>query len=355
MIFFTQSPASPQRLSSVDFASLWRHYHEAKFLYPAKLKRIQTVLSGIQQGWSALMDAPPDIFQLHIAGAAGRIFSSVCAFRDTPDTFVVQHAVSNGQPLHMIDCLQSVTSGISACVEAKSGCMFFRLENRWPLRLMQSVGEHYSPEQVDLRTQDYLVCRGVRKSCISAVQDFEDTVPPEVAAFALETLGELRARSLGLISGDRAFEDLRDRYAQLHLTRDRCIFGSFRDGRLVGIALCYITGFPMNFSLLCGRAELLVRRDAPDRAAVVSELASAAIHHANSRGERLLPALLDPADSDSAIAAGFEATGKQYSNFLWPREEGRGFASTAIAFSHWYGRIERAVAIERTSPRNAAS
>ena len=348
MIFFVDSPTSPDRLSSADFTMLWEHYHASKFLYPAKLERLQPLLSRIQEGWPLLMNAPAELFQIHLAGAAGRIISSVCAFRDSPDTFVIQHAVSQQHPLRMIDCLQSTTTAVSAS-SARFAAMFFRLENRWPIRLMRAIGERYSPEHVDLRTQDYLVCRPFSNGTHAATtQDFGNAFPPEAVEIAVAALGELRAASYGADSGSDGFQRLRDACSHRSLLRDRRIFGVFRDNALAGFACCYMTGVPMNFSSLCGRVEFVLHPNSPDRASVVSELARAAIHSAHSRGEQLLPALVDPSDSPAAASAGFTATDKQYSNFLWTREGARGFASTSIALSHWYGRIERISATNGT-------
>jgi hypothetical protein len=349
MIFFTDSFQSPNRLPAADFGMIWEHYHQSNFLYPTKLELLQPVLGRIQQGWPLLLNAPADLFQIHLTGASGQIVSSVCTYRDTPNTFVVQHAASHGQPLRMIDCLQSLASSMSACQEAGYACMFFRLENRWPLQIMRNVSEWYSPEHIDLRTQDYLICRHlVKSSRASGVHDFGDSIPHEASQLAVAALGELRSAAYNLEAGSEAFRRLRDAYARFDLVRDRRIFGSFRDKALAGIALAYFTGFPMNFSSLCGRVEIIVHPNAPDRERIVSELSRATIHHAQSRGERLLPALVDPVDTPAVVTSGFTATGKQYSNFLWTREGARGFASTAIALSHCYGRVERISATKGT-------
>lgn len=61
----------------------------------------------------------------------------------------------------------------------------------------------------------------------------------------------------------------------------------------------------------------------------------------------------EPADAPAAVAGGFNATGKQYSNLLWARENEQGWPSCAAAFERWYARIRQryARAGQRSSDR----
>lgn len=110
MIVPITNDGTPYDPHDIDLAAIWEHYRSANFLYPAKLQRLEPLMDRISKGWPALLAAPADIFQLHLARKNRKILSSICAFRDTGQTYVLQHAVSEDQPWHMIDCIQSMTA-----------------------------------------------------------------------------------------------------------------------------------------------------------------------------------------------------------------------------------------------------
>jgi hypothetical protein len=87
--------------------------------------------------------------------------------------------------------------------------------------------------------------------------------------------------------------------------------------------------------------EILVHPEAPDRTNVVCDLAGAALCEAALRKQLFCALLIDPEDAPAAVAAGFNTTGKRYSDFLWAREGEKGYQSTAIAFERWYEKINQ--------------
>jgi hypothetical protein len=92
-----------------------------------------------------------------------------------------------------------------------------------------------------------------------------------------------------------------------------------------------------------------VHPEAPDHRNVVRDLARAAIRQAALRKERICTLLIDPKDAQAAVAGGFNTTSRQYSNFLWARENEQGWPSTTIATKRWYERISQRYG--RTSQR----
>jgi hypothetical protein len=282
---------------------------------------------------------------MHLARKNGKILSSICAFRDTDETYVLQHAVSQDQPWHMIDCIQSMTAAMGQDPEARSVSMYFRPENRWPVRFVRIVTDVHPPELTRTKTQEYLICRpkdATRGLPFRAeVEELPDDANPEVASLAIASLGHLQSGASGLGIRRHASKALRERYAACGLLRERKLLGAFRDGALAAVAVCHVSGVPMNFSFLCGRVEILVHPHAPDRANVVRDLARVAIREAALREEPTCVLLIDPEDAPAAVAGGFKATGKQYSNLLWARENEQGWPSCAIAFERWYARIRQ--------------
>ena len=343
-VFITNPDDTTLDPREVDFAAIWRHYRQAKFLYPAKLERLRPEIDRISKGWSTLLSVPAEIFHIHLACQDRTILSSVCAFRDTNETYVVQHAVSQDQPQHMIECLLSITSKMGEGPDAHFISMYFRPENRWPTRLVRTVRDAHPPELTHLTTRDYLICdtRNVATLPVDPqVEELAVEANSEASSLLIRALGPLRARAAGVGARRHNFKSLTERYSSFGLLRERKALGVTRDGALAGIALCHATRFPTNFSFLCGRVEILVHPEAPDRAGVVRDLARAAIREAALRQEPVCALLIDRADAQAAVDGGFNTTGKQYSNFLWARESAEGWPSTAIAFERWYTRISQ--------------
>src|SRR5262249_34595399 len=189
------------------FEAIWVHYQEARFIYPDKLRRLQPALDLIRTGWPQLLDAPPNLFQLHAArGDNGRIASSICAFRDTLETYVVQHAASvAGHPQHMLACIQACLSHINADPAFHYAKMYFRPENRWPVRASHAIAEALDPQLCAFNTSDYLVCDPsvVAPDVLSLlhkeqrVRELEPEAYAAAAALAVAAVGPLRAAALG--------------------------------------------------------------------------------------------------------------------------------------------------------------
>ena len=282
---------------------------------------------------------------MHLARKDREVLSSVCAFRDTEETYVLQHAVSEDQPWHMIDCIQSMTAAMGEDPQVRFVSMYFRPENRWPVRFVRTVTDVHPPQLTRIKIREYLICRPKdatrRLPCPAEIEKLEDGANPEVTSVAIASLGHLQSAASGIGTRHHDSKALRERYAAFGLLRERKLLGAFRDGALAGVALCHVSGFPMNFSFLCGRVEILVHPHAPDRANVVRDLARAAIREAALRKEPICALLVDPEDAPAAVAGGFNATGKQYTNFLWARENEQGWPSCASAFERWYARIRQ--------------
>jgi hypothetical protein len=103
----------------------------------------------------------------------------------------------------------------------------------------------------------------------------------------------------------------------------------------------HLGSFPLNLSFLCNRVEIVLAPDAPERENIAHVLLIAA---QNLFAEARIPfctALVDAGELPAVVAAGFTATGRQYANFLWAKEDERGYPSSAIALGEWYSVLAR--------------
>jgi hypothetical protein len=322
------------------FPTLWDHYLASGFLYPAKLERLSAALPLIKTGWPRLMTAPANVFQLHAASEAETIVSSVCAFRDTDETNVIQHGASMGRPLATIQCITSFISGLACDPSAQFTTMYFRPENRWPCKIVRSIGARLPRALVQTATRDYLIARPPWPSRVPAtetcVEVMGDKCTSEILQLAIATIGPLRTAALGIGRWPLTLSVLDSHYQEIGLSRSRVIVGARRHGELVGVALCHESSVPLNFSFLCGRVEILVPPQTAARAAVVCDLAGAALECAALRNAPACALLIDPADAPAAGEAGFEATGKRYANVVWARECHAGWPTAIEALQRLY-------------------
>jgi hypothetical protein len=326
------------------FPAIWEHYLASGFLYHSKLARLQPVMPDIIAGWPKLLAAPPELFQLHLASSEDAIISSVCAFRDSQETYVVQHASSMHRPDAMLNCLRSCWRAISADPDFHHARMFFRAENRWPARLVRTIALTMPAHLTALVEQEYLTCRpAIANRIPMPVGAYEVTVAEEaqVEHLATAALGGLWARAAGLGVHSLSLDPLRARYAASDLVRSRKVLGARRDGALAGVAFCHRMNVPANFSLLCSRVEIVIHPGAPDRENVVAELARAAVCEAALTQAPASALLVDPVDAAAATAAGYARTGKRYSNFIWSREHAHGAPSVFKALDTLYASLAR--------------
>ncbi len=320
-------------------SAIWEHYEAAKFLYTAKLERLAAALGLIRLGWPQLLKAPGDLFQFHATVRDGRIASSICAYRDTTETYVVQHASSSGHPGDMLKCIIACLTAINADPSFAFARMYFRPENRWPTRAARAIAEQIGPARSVFATQEYLHCQPARV-VLHLTQDIvRDATPeqhPAIKALAEEAIGPLRTAALGLDNDDLTLQSLHQRFLALGLRRTRRVLVVEQHGAIAGVALCHTTAAPMNFSYLCSRAEILVHPRAADRAQIVQTLASACIAEAAARGDPSTVLLIDAGDAPAAMQAGYQPTQKQYTSFLWSRENGQGAPSAITGVENLY-------------------
>jgi hypothetical protein len=315
----------------LQFTGVWDHYLRSGLIYPTKLERLQAALGSIQRDWSKLVSAPADIFQFHFATHGAGIARSVCAFRDTDETYVAQHAASTGGSHGVEECVKSHVRMAGEDGGAGFLSMYYRPENRWPARMAESLNGAHPSRLTASTTQAYLVRQFTRSHARSPMEwrseEAAGLTDDEVVRLAIAAIGPLRVAALGIGEHSLGLAGLRARYEQAGLHRSRRVLGAWRDGALAGIALCHASGVPMNFSYLCRRVEILVHPEAPDRGSIVRELARASIGLVEGRGDPVCVLLIHESDAEDAVAGGFEATGRRYSRTIWARENEAGWPS----------------------------
>lgn len=225
--------------------------------------------------------------------------------------------------------------------------LYFRPANAWPGMLVERTRPQYPPELTSLHTFSYLISQlpaadagagpcaelhgAEALAAVSAVSAAWAANPAEHKLW-MTANGFATAEAMGGLSAA---------YASQGVERTRRVYAAVRDGEVAAVGLWYASSVPLNLSFLCNRLEVLVRPDAPDRAALVRELALQAQRDAGAARAPMLTALVEPEDEAALCSAGFQATGRQYGKFTWAREGERAFTASAMAIVEWYGEMHR--------------
>jgi hypothetical protein len=364
---------APERAACATgvFEAVWEHYLRSRFLYPAKLERMESALATIRSGWPLLFQTPDDLFQLHLAWEtreesendpaparqpAWRVVSSIAVFRDTDATFVIQHAASSNRAL-MPSCIIQCLQRINAMPAFQFNRMYYRKANDWPRHVTEVIERASPPELTGRCEQAYLV----------AITPFDDAQTPECATldepgdpldFARLRVREMRVEdaenaqqivlkatrdpvitaALGFTTSELLSDSPAIRADALHLVslHKRFLASGLRRNRQgfvvewdrfpVGVAFQYVGATPMNYSYLDTRVEIHMTTDLPPavRTAAVRRLARTALQTARAHGDPALAALVDEQDREAVARAGFQDSGRSYASFVWRREDASG-------------------------------
>ncbi len=343
------------------FAALWSLYLRKRFLYSAKLERLNPALATIQRGWPLLFQAEHDLFQLHaawtpargdtdesaLAGALDKpptertaaefermpaaqprtwdIASSLATFRDTDETYVIHHAVSQSARL-MVDTILQCLYGINQDPKFRWNRMYYRHDNVWPTRVTQAIEAASPPEFTGRYSQAYLTFDHTLNSSVTSGHSVFDpsaknwqeersaatpgeafwtkvgtveasqsptpssSTPASTSIFRLrkmtiadiETAHQIVLAATGsqVVAGALGFSpsallspsvttradalrlsSLNRRFQANGLRRVRQCFVAEVNNQVVGVALQFLGAIPMNFSFLDTRVEIFAAAD----------------------------------------------------------------------------------------------
>jgi hypothetical protein len=348
-VYLTNAPAGSIPIGHTE---LWQHYLRTHFLYPAKLEQLAYCQRQIGHLWPRLLKASPHVFQLHGAAHGGELASSLSGFRDTARRFVIQHAASSRHPDLLIECLLAMTVGI-ALTSADYAVMYYRESNAWPRRLQRILATRQAAGACDCLRQQYLRAESAFAGWPAGVERLSGELPAEAIEVLRSAWGALRVKSLGLDAYERG--ELSGLYRGCGLERDQHVLAAVQGGRIAGVAVIHLGSAPLNLSFLCNRVEVALAGAGEDAAAAVTSLLTAARQLFAEKHTPHFVALLAPEHAAIASAEGYQATGREYSSFLWSKDGEHGTAPTAIAIARWFQTLgAREARRERSQEKHAA-
>lgn len=320
-----QGDANAAAGSTLQPGDLWRHYVRSGLLYEDKLSAVAAVLPEILAGWPRHFAASEEVFALAAVRGPNGPSSSLCRMRDTDHLMLLQHAASQGDPVGTLACVLATMQWYDT-LGRTAGTLgyFFRAENAWPARIVDALCSAIPDHAISLQRRALLSLsahqvRGRSGTAAPAVED--DDWPTElrasVARVGVDSGGLLRAHATCLLDdGHQLLPDCQRWFGAAGILRRRRIHPAWRDGEVAALAVRHITAPSASLSRLDTRVELVVRPDAPDRAALIGELVSGVALDLPGHGDADLLVLVDPADEPAAAAAGCRPLGRAYSDVI---------------------------------------
>ena len=322
-------------------------YRKAGFIYPEKEKRMAPFLDCAIGDWSELLSTSPEYYQIHFSrDETNAICASLSGFRDSPNLFVIQHAISFDRPDQLLECLLSETTGVSR-IGVNNLCMYFTSGNKWPERLTKAFDATHPSGATDRVFFDYYY----------AICDSGSPLPSRESAIDLDKITTLLTKSQGkhrtLALGLDQFSQSESQSSTTsshfsfpvgkkgHIKRNLYIIPYYQRSNLVGVGLVFTSLHIMNLSHLCSRIEVHIDPDAEDKTTIAQQIVLLGFNYIASEGFQVATVLIPSRLGLSSYKLprfGFPV--KQYCCYLWKADGDAGFASSSIALSKMYAQIQ---------------
>ena len=315
------------RTNALPVSELFDLYERTLFLYPAKRDKLAPVMSLVKRNWERLRKAGELLLcSMTVQDQATGAISSITKWRSSLSGTLVQHLVSEGNPLGT----RAVSLGATATSYVTGADLFhqnwFRPDNRFPARVFGTLPASACPERAavhDLRF--WSVSRHLPvAACLAGV------IEPVKRHHDRSALLDLVRRSRGPLwaaieelDTDLELEAVDCIYRRIGLSRYRRVWMAVPNGedQPVMAAVAYRGPLGMNFSFLENRCELMIDPDADP--GLVAELAPALLGAAATayRDFELpyIPVVAGDAANESLINVGGEFL-RNYSQSVWTRE-----------------------------------
>jgi hypothetical protein len=315
------------RVNALPISELFDLYERTRFLYPAKREKLAPVMPLVMRNWERLRKAGELLLcNMTVQDRATGATSSITKWRSSLNGTLVQHLVSEGNPLGT----RAVSLGATATSYVMGADRFhqnwFRPDNRFPARVFGTLPESAGAERAavhDLRFWS-VSRRRVVAECSAGV------VEPVKRLHDRSLLLDLIRRSRGSlwaaieeIDCDLELDSIDAIYRRIGLSRYRRVWMAVPNGADAPVmaAIAYRGPLGMNFSFLENRCELMIEPGAD--AELVKQLMPALLGAAAAAYDDFelpyIPVVACDAATESLLVARGEFL-RHYSQSVWTRE-----------------------------------
>jgi len=299
-----------------------------------------------------MMLAGESLLSVLIAGEQSHGQSSLAVWRTTLNGWVLQHLVSENNPLAsravMLACgAASIQNGLD-----ESGQNWFRPENRFPARVFGSMVQSVGGDSSSVERYSYLALPRrlplTKKGNVSIVP-YDRSQRAALCSVAAAERGPVYVAGEDLW-GDVNCEAINELYQRVGLRRTRHVWLAYarHKDEPIGAVIAHRGPLGINFSYLENRCDLILSKSLP--AAEISDVAVSLLHACTGAYQDFeldeIPVIADDVAASALVRVGAEFV-RHYCQGVWLRSGYRQFYRHVDAFySRIVARTERRISHE---------
>lgn len=260
--------------NSFTFDELWRFYLDSNFIYKSKLDFLKPYLPVVAKNWSNLLSAGSELTYTALRRRKNVPKNSLSMTKYYPSTWIIQHMVSQRDPLGMLTVLLGSLSWFIKNDNIEYGKIYWRPENTGPNLLFSSLAHEVvklGEEACAFQEFDYY--------CMD-VTAIENALPDSISGFKLlnandavkeETSNKIKAAIGPLLYSSDAFHpadidlfELNLQYGYYNLHRTRRLLPVAKDGEIIAVAVCELSSLGLNLSYYFNKFSIILLSDELD-------------------------------------------------------------------------------------------
>lgn len=237
---------------------LWDFYQKAGFLYEGKLGLLEPLQNQIFDTYEKLLCCPDNTCEIIFIADKGELIGSVMAARYTNDTWMIQHIVAlpgyrmAGVPKELI---LSINSWMLKNKEMKYFINFFRPTTRWAMKTFYGImGQVEDRNYMDINSFDYVFLdiskdySELEETNSISIREMLPGVQEEIYSKLIKIRNKIVINSLGIFPENFAIEEVRKKYSQIGLMRQRLHLIAEYKNEIVGFAFIDISSAGISLS-----------------------------------------------------------------------------------------------------------
>jgi hypothetical protein len=328
------------RLNAVSVEDLFALYEETGFLYPGKAARLVPYLSRVKENWNRMLGGGDSLISVLTAGDEEQGWASLVMWRNTVNSWVLQHLVSDNNPFASRAVM--LASGANSIQRGHlAGQNWFRPENRFPARVFGSMAEAVGKSHCSVHRRNYFVmpkdtllthAPGVR------IVPYDPSHARNFCALAA-TLGGAVYFKAEEFADDSELKGVDELYKRVGLHRSRRVWLAYNksNGELLGAAIAHRGPLGINFSYLENRCDLLFNSNLSQSA--MADVAGALLRASQELYEHFeleeIPLIAHEKATQALVNLGAEFL-RTYCQGIWLKD---GFSSFYRHIDSFYGRL----------------
>jgi len=288
------------KINQVPFISLWQHYEQVQFLYPAKKNRIKPVMSLVAQNWQKALQAGDQLLWIASSHRDGlKKMATISLWRSTSNGWVAQHLTSSAGPEYVRNILMG-TQLHAIENQYRSGQNWFQPTNKYASRIFGSIEQSIGKKYAHVDNYGYFFLPRNKwlpdnpNISIVRCKKYNQTL----VDFLLDTMGSVYIVTEEWDQEDIELSQLNELYQNYGLFRYRRVWMAFSKDcgdYPAGAIIAYRGPLGLNFSLMENRMDLILNPALKVKScsAVSAKLIRKAIHaYLNDYELESIPVLL---------------------------------------------------------------